>query len=133
MRYIQVFNNPLWGFRFETAMQENGVIYYRSYRNPNDKIMFLIAKSSTAKIMQMIADKLPILDISDIGEAVIDGHLWIIKYCREGVVQQIQGFSKEPDWRYQQIRDIMALIESAICKDMGSGYMDETKEYNFRN
>ena len=79
----------------------------------------------------MIADKLPILDINDIGEAVIDGHLWVIKYCGESVVQQIQGSSGEPNWRYQQIRDIMALIKNAICKDMGSGYMDETKEYNF--
>ena len=131
MRYIQVFNNTLWGFWFEAAMQENGVVYYRSYQNPKDKAMFLIAKSSITKIMQMIADKLPILDINDIGEAVIDGHLWVIKYCGESVVQQIQGSSGEPNWRYQQIRDIMALIKNAICKDMGSGYMDETKEYNF--
>lgn len=64
-------------------------------------------------------------DTDEHGQPIIDGYYWKLTfYKKDQIVDVIEGWPGEDEWRRKKFKSIVAFAERFIPKDLGGEYLD---------
>ena len=65
-------------------------------------------------------------DTDNHGKENIDGYHWKLSFYRKGeLIDEIEGWPGEDEWRYRTIKGIIKRLEHNILKSVGPEYMKD--------
>ena len=126
---VVVKNNPYLGYQYEVDLSKNGIVIYKNSTDCFDGAFLYIGSKDAEYLIEPAMAELFCYDEDDHGQPVIDGCHWEIEFYRKGErIKRIEGWLGESEWRHQQIKKVIALLERSIHKECGAQYMTDFDE-----
>ena len=121
----EISNNPYLGYQYDVSVNKNGVIKYNNNTDCQDGAVLQINADDAEYIIDPIMTELFCYDADGHGEPIIDGYHWKLTFYRKGqIMDEVEGWPGEDQWRYGRIKGIVKFAERYIPKDLGSRYMN---------
>lgn len=126
---LEIHNNPYLGYEYNVGIEKSGVIRYQTNTDCRDGALLLIKAEEAQYIIDPIMTELFCYDTDEHGEAMIDGYHWKLKFfIKDELVDEIEGWPNEDNWRYGQLKRILEFAERYIPKNLGSNQMNFYKD-----
>lgn len=128
---IEIQNTPYPGCKYYVRINKNGVIEYHNSEDCKNPVVINIKPENAEYIIEPITTELFCYDVDGHGQPIAGGYHWkIIFYKKEKVIDEVEGWPGEDEWRYGQIKKIIEFSERYIPQELGSKNMNyyESKE-----
>lgn len=121
---VEIQNNPCFGYRYHARIYGNGMIDYWNAEDCTDGAVMYRKPEDAQYIIHPMMEELFCYDADEHGTAEIDGYHWkIIFYEKDKVVEKMEGWPGENQWRYDEVRKIIEFAERIVGRELGAAKM----------